>query len=236
MRQWVALTAALAFFALFLAAGVWQWRRAMFKEQLFAAWAALPAQPEVPLETALAAVGPEHLAKARLRGRWLQDRNILLDNQTRDRGRIGVAVFSALALEGRPEAILVHRGFADVPRDRSRFPDPPLPSGPVEIAGILARPPASGLRLATAAQPERWPLLVTAIEPASLSPALGTPLLPSVLLLDDARSDGLERDWRPQTLPPDRHRGYAVQWFGLAATVLVVTVLLTVRQARRSRS
>ena len=34
------------------------------------------------------------------------------------------------------------------------------------------------------------------------------------------------------TLTPDRHLGYAVQWFGLAATVLVVAVVLTARRRK----
>ena len=35
------------------------------------------------------------------------------------------------------------------------------------------------------------------------------------------------------TLPPGKHVGYAVQWFGLAATVLVVAGVLTWRARGR---
>ena len=34
------------------------------------------------------------------------------------------------------------------------------------------------------------------------------------------------------TLTPDRHLGYAVQWFGLAITVLVVALVLTLRKTK----
>lgn len=37
----------------------------------------------------------------------------------------------------------------------------------------------------------------------------------------------------PNTLPPARHLGYAVQWFGLAAAVLATAMLLTWRARRR---
>lgn len=237
LRQVVAWLAAAAFFGLFCAAGTWQWRRAQFKDRLFAAWAALPTQPEQPLAAALAVADREHLAKVRVRGHYLAGRNLLLDNQTREGGRIGVAVYSVLVLDDGGQGLLVNRGFAPVPRDRSTFPDPAVPEGTLDVAGILAPPPATGLRLgakAPTADTVRWPLLTTSVEPAALSPLLGMPLLPSVLLLDPADPHGLERDWQPQTLPPERHRGYAVQWFGLAATVLVVTVLLSIRQYRRS--
>ncbi|HZX80478.1 MAG TPA: SURF1 family protein, partial [Lysobacter sp.] len=35
------------------------------------------------------------------------------------------------------------------------------------------------------------------------------------------------------TLTPDRHRGYAVQWYGLAVTTLVIALVLTFRRSRR---
>ena len=239
LRQAVAWLAAAGFFVLFGAAGLWQWQRAQFKDRLFAAWAALPAQAELPLTEALAQTDRESLLKVRVRGRYLPGRNILLDNQTRAGGRIGVSVYSVLLLAEGGQGLLVNRGFVVVPRDRSSFPDPPVPLDEVEVSGILAAPPATGLRLgadnATPAH-NRWPLLGTRIEPQALSLLLQVPLLPSVLLLDPADPHGLERDWQPQTLPPERHRGYAVQWFGLAATVLVVTLLMSIRQFRRSRT
>jgi cytochrome oxidase assembly protein ShyY1 len=34
------------------------------------------------------------------------------------------------------------------------------------------------------------------------------------------------------TLTPQRHLGYAVQWFGLAIMVLVVALVLTLRKKR----
>jgi cytochrome oxidase assembly protein ShyY1 len=37
-------------------------------------------------------------------------------------------------------------------------------------------------------------------------------------------------------LPPERHRAYAVQWFGLAATVLVIYLTLAWRALRPARN
>ena len=41
-------------------------------------------------------------------------------------------------------------------------------------------------------------------------------------------------DILPNTLTPERHLGYAVQWFGLAATVFVVALVLTLRARKRA--
>ena len=48
--------------------------------------------------------------------------------------------------------------------------------------------------------------------------SIGPSLAPRVLQLDPALPLGYARDldMLPNTLPPERHLGYAVQWFGLA--------------------
>jgi surfeit locus 1 family protein len=39
------------------------------------------------------------------------------------------------------------------------------------------------------------------------------------------------RAWQPSTFPPERHLGYAITWFALAATVAVLFVALNLRRA-----
>ena len=63
-----------------------------------------------------------------------------------------------------------------------------------------------------------------------------------MLRLDPERSKGdagvmlapgeRDLDILPNTLTPARHLGYAVQWFALAATVLVVALVLTLKSKR----
>lgn len=227
----LAYLAAVAFMALFLSAGLWQLRRAAEKETLFQAWAQVDQQPLLSwAEAAAQPVARERLLRTTVQGHYISGRNILLDNQQRP-GQLGVQVYTPFEVEASGQWLLVARGFMPIARDRSSFPDPPVPAGRMQIDGLLTSPPAAGLKLG---QPgaASWPLLVTAIEPAALAQQLGQPLLASVLLLDPQAPEGFVRDWSPNTLSPDRHRGYAVQWLGLALTVLIVTVLLTLRMLR----
>ncbi len=74
-----------------------------------------------------------------------------------------------------------------------------------------------------------------ALQREALARALSLPALaPRVLKLDPDLRLGYARDLDilPNTLPPERHVGYAVQWFGLAAAVLVTALLLTWRSRR----
>ena len=60
----------------------------------------------------------------------------------------------------------------------------------------------------------------------ALSADLGLVLAPRILRLDPSLPLGYARDLDvlPNTLPPERHRGYALQWFGLALTTLLLSL------------
>jgi cytochrome oxidase assembly protein ShyY1 len=53
-----------------------------------------------------------------------------------------------------------------------------------------------------------------------------------VLRLDPKLPIGYPRDLNllTNTLPPERHRGYAVQWFGLAFATLITALFLSLRR------
>jgi cytochrome oxidase assembly protein ShyY1 len=78
-------------------------------------------------------------------------------------------------------------------------------------------------------------LLATAIDVPTLRVALELPALaPRVLRPENDASLGFARDFDilPNTLPPERHLGYAVQWFGLAAATLITALVLSWRRRR----
>jgi cytochrome oxidase assembly protein ShyY1 len=70
------------------------------------------------------------------------------------------------------------------------------------------------------------------VDLAALARDLRIDLAPRVLRLDPALPLGHARDLDPlpNTLPPERHRGYAVQWFGLAFATVVATLILSLRR------
>lgn len=62
---------------------------------------------------------------------------------------------------------------------------------------------------------------------------LKRPLLPFVLRLSPASDHGYERDWRVRTgLTPERHLGYAVQWFALAVALVGLCVWVAVKRVQ----
>jgi len=101
------------------------------------------------------------------------------------------------------------------------------------LTGTLAPWPGQGLRLGQ----DAWQadgdnqILLMRLDHTELEQRLGLPLATRILRPDPALDFGFSRDDErlPNTLPPERHRGYAIQWFGLALTALIVTAFLNFR-------
>jgi surfeit locus 1 family protein len=98
------------------------------------------------------------------------------------------------------------------------------------VGGLLDRIPRAGIALET--EPSSgWPKIVQFPAVDELSAMLGLQLVPGLLLLDPAEPDGYRRDWRPSDFGPERHIGYAVQWFALAATLVILYLAWSFRKS-----
>lgn len=167
-------------------------------------------------------------------GRFVAAPAVLLDNQQRDE-RVGVRAYRLFQPEDANAApLLVELGWLPLPGDR-RLPDVPRPDGQQRVAGLLVPLPSHGLLAATVAPQPDGALLAAGFDLPALRAALHQPrLAPRVLKLDPALPLGYPRDLDilPNTLSPERHLGYAVQWFALALAVLAIAVLLTFRKRK----
>ena len=229
--------AAIALAALFASLGAWQAGRSSEKQaQLDAAAAVLDAREAVPLAAAGDPARADALDWGAGTGAFAPVGAFLLDNQRHD-GRVGVRAYRVfLPADGLP--LLVDLGWLPLGEGRA-LPDVPRPEGPVEVRGLLAPPPSPGLPLGPGIAQDGDAWLLTRVEPAAVAAAAGVErIAPRVLRLDPALPIGHARDLEvlANTLPPEKHVGYAVQWFGLAATVLVVAGVLTWRSRRRKET
>lgn len=233
-RPWGLWLLALCALATFVSAGTWQWGRALEKQALLQAREGIvESRRAQPLVDALG--GPvDALDWVVGSGRFLPTPLVLLDNQQRD-GRVGLGVFAAFdPVDGIP--LLVDLGWVPWPEGRRLPVLEPLPDGRLELEGLMLAPPSAGLALGPALQgQDDGRLLAMRLELEAVADALGLPALaPRVLRLDPAIPLGHQRDLDvlPNTLPPEKHRGYAVQWFGLAAATVVITLVLSFRRRR----
>lgn len=231
--RWLPLAAAVAAFVLFAGLGSWQLQRAGEREAALAAIEAAGTKRPLPLPATgeLEALAWHHV---RLEGRFLGERQFLLDNRTLA-GEPGFAVLTPFALDdGR--TILVDRGWV---RADGRAPagSVGLPASAREVDTIVGRlwQPEPGLALGPALAPADgdWPRTTTRVDYAALGDALGRQLVPAVVRIEEQVPWALRARPVEPRFGPERHVGYAVQWYALALTVVVVAVLLLRGRSRR---
>lgn len=221
-RRAVVLVAALAGAAVTARLGVWQLDRAAQKEALQATLerrAEMPAVGTAELGSIAGADTELLYRRVRLRGHWLSERTVFLENRQMN-GRPGFIVVTPLQWPGG--AVLVQRGWAVRDNDdRARLPAIATPAVEVEISGRTAPPPARLYEFSDAASgPIRQNLV-----PEKYAREIGLALLPVSVLQDDddeggvAANDGLLRKWPPPAVDTQKHYGYAFQWFSLSALI-----------------
>jgi surfeit locus 1 family protein len=205
--------------------GAWQLRRADEKRVLQSQrdeMAKTAPRTWLPGPTALAPVAGQSV---QLRGEFLEQKTVLIDNRSRN-GVAGLHVVTPLRLrnEGAADSsesyVLVLRGWiARLPGEHKQLPSVKTPSGVQVVSGLALADLGKAPYLASGAPHSlgsAWPH-VDLSEYAKLS---GLTIAPFVVRQFSDTPDGLMRDWPLPANEVDKHLGYAFQWFALALTVV----------------
>jgi cytochrome oxidase assembly protein ShyY1 len=220
------LTAAVA--GLFAALGQWQLGKGLTKARMAEATADRASEPEI-ISSALGAPFGMHVRRAQATGVYLADQQLLLDGQS-NRHRPGYRVWTPLLLPLSGAAVMVDRGW--IPHDRAAF-DGSAPAGTQTVTGAWRALPQPGLRLegtVNCPEPKAFPAVVLYPTPDDLECLLSRPVVGGLLLMDAEAPAGFVREWTDFGFPPERHYGYAFQWFALAIVVVIVFVVVNRRK------
>lgn len=220
--RWGLWLAAVVFFGITLSLGRWQLQRAAQKEALHAALLAQEQAPVLDHFVLVQSATPLDLVhrSVRLRGSWVPGATVFLDNRQMH-GKVGFFVVSALRLEGTDKVLAVERGW--VPRNflqRDALPAVATPEGMVDIQGRIATPPSQLYALGSPSEG----VIRQNLDLAVWATQLKQSLLPVTVQQTGLSSEGLLRDWPIATLGVEKHYGYAVQWFALAALIAGLTL------------
>lgn len=217
--------------AVFVSLGYWQLGRAHEKQALFDAF--MQGSQDTVDATGL---GFDDLARyqhVRLRGSYDATRQILLDNMPSVTGRPGFRVLTPFERADGRGWVLVDRGWVPLGATREDLPDVTVGVREREVSGILDVLPIPGMRVGPAAAPgsAEWPRVLLFPTEADVESALGVDVEPRIVLLDASAPGGFERKWRPALgFGPERHLGYAIQWFAFALVAVVIFIALNLRR------
>lgn len=245
-RRPVVAIATLALIFLGIALGVWQLKRAAYKEDLAARMElGAKARPTLLNGTVLP---PEKLLNQRVqaKGRFLKDQGIWLENRPHPLGRdpqtgiaTGFYLLMPMSLSVEPKKIIwVNRGWA--PRNFEKLNQVPeiiTLNDEIVIEGVALESATktyvlgkeSGLRASDG---------LAIAENIHLQEQQNKHQLdqyPFVLRQDNPEiKDGLQRRWPPADTGIEKHLGYAFQWFALAFMTLVFWIVTAYRARAKS--
>ncbi len=208
------------FLPLLLGLGIWQLGRAEEKRAIAAVWEERQSQAPAALPASSLPGAEQVYRRVALRGEYLPGRTVLLDNRMRE-GRYGLEVLVPFRLlDGR--LVLVNRGWVEGDRARRTLPEVATPGGEHELLGSIYVSPGAPFTLGEAAQDEQWPQLVLALDVATIEGLLGETLHPFSVRLDADSETALLARWPLLNSTPEKHLGYAIQWFSMAAALLLL--------------
>ena len=220
--------AALFFFVLTFSLGNWQSGRADTKRELQARYDAAVREAPIHLGSDLLDHDSVLYRKLEVEGVFDDAHTILIDNRVLN-GVAGYHVLTPLRIQGGEVYILVNRGWVATGRSRDRIPAPPTPPGVVRLEGMAVDPQTRYFELSdTLPQGRVWQNL----DFDRYVKATRLPLQPVLLLQTSEQADGLQRSWpRPDT-GVESHVSYAFQWYSLAATLVVLWLIINIRRFR----
>lgn len=226
IKNWKLSLLSVVFILLFTSLGFWQLNRAHEKTLILNEF---EQRAKVgPLSTKdLERPNDWRFYQIKMVGKFDEAHTILLDNKTFN-GKVGYEVYTPFIAKGMTNPVLVDRGFIPMGVSRDEIPAiPKTAKGTVTIQGIINTPPTY---VAFGGMSEngkiQWPLRVEYIHLPEISKLLKDTLYPYVISLNPESPSALQVKWQIVTVDPNKHKGYAVQWFALALTLLIISVVL----------
>ena len=233
-RPWLAVALLATLAAICASLGLWQFGRAGQSRAAAERFESALALPAARLRTADAADDLLRYRKVEVTGRYVPERQVLIDNIVH-RGTAGYYVLTPFEPADRGPWLLVNRGWVAADPARTILPDVYVDGADRRISGVLDRLPAPGLRMGDAVAGDGDAAVVVMSFPTigALEELLRRRLYGYQLRLDPEEPDGFEREIAPPGLPPERHLGYAVQWWLFGTIAGGAALVIAVRTLRR---
>jgi surfeit locus 1 family protein len=220
----------MAMLAVLFSLGNWQLNRSSEKQALLNAYQQAGQQPEISLDEITQDWQSKKFRRIRLSGSYDADHQVLLENQLHE-GKSGFHVLTPFKLHDKDAVVLVNRGWIARSAQLDTIPDIGIAAGIDELVGLLNSPPDVGMRLGSLDQAALgWPKQVPYVDISWLQLQLGQPIEPWVLLLNPDQKAGYLREWTPSVrMTPEKHKGYAFQWFSLAIALIFIFVAMSLK-------
>lgn len=154
--------------------------------------------------------------------------NFLLDNRIYE-GQAGFEVLTPFDTE-QGEKVIVNRGWIAQNAYRDILPAIETVDGRVELRGAVYVPLGEQFMLGEETLGQDWPRIIQSLDIQNMAQALNQhELFPYTVRLDALSPGVYLRNWPVISTTPEKHRGYAIQWFTMASVLLILYCYVSTR-------
>jgi len=189
-------------------------------------------QREAPVELARLNAGDDlQYRQVLVDGTWDSAHVFLLDNRIYQ-GQAGYEVLVPMHSSAGP-TVFINRGWIPQGRYRDQLPNIEPLEGTSQIHGSIYVPVGAAFMLGEEQTTDSWPRVIQSAAPQALAPLAGygtnDDIFPYIVRLGEGAPGAFTRYWPVISTTPEKHRGYAVQWFAMALMLLGLYLFYSTR-------
>ena len=177
-----------------------------------------------------------HAQRVSLRGRFDFEQTLLLDNKILN-GLVGYHVLIPFypSTDESAEVVLVDTGWIAAGSRREILPTLISWQNIDQVSGFIYQSELNPfIHNVEQSKSISFPLVISQFDIDELATLFDVGVYPAMIRLDPVSEWGYEKQWLWQNrMTPEKHRGYAVQWFALAATLLLLSSVFIWRLNRK---
>ena len=210
--------------------GFWQLDREQEKILLQSSYEARIQSPEIAMEELNPAQDNLAYLKVTANGFYDNQRYFLLDNRIY-KGVVGYEVISPFKTESGM-TVLINRGWIAQGGRRDTLPVAPQIEERTQMRGSIYVPLGAPFLLGSQQEINtiNWPRVIQSLDMGRLAAELDVDsLFPYTVRLADNARGALQSNWPLLNMMPEKHRAYAVQWFVMAAVLMLLFLYTSVR-------
>lgn len=220
--NWRASLLAVLLLPVVISLGFWQLDRAEEKRQLQDLFEHRQLAGPVALE-ALNTQADLRYQSVTLRGEFVNEKAVLLDNRIYQ-GRFGYEIITPFRLVDSKTMVLVNRGWLEGDISRRSLPAIKAIAGEIALIGEVYVPQGDVMLLADESA-SGWPRVMQSLNIEALQKEFEQTLFPYSVRIKQISAASYTPNWVVVNLQPEKHTGYAVQWFAMAVALLVIGLL-----------
>ncbi len=166
---------------------------------------------------------------------FLSDENTYLIENKIQNGELGYHVLNLVTEKSTGKKVFVNRGWVNAKANRKNLPQVTNPPFEWQVIGRIY--PINQDILSSEAEIEQYdqvyrlPVMDIHVF-AKLEEKLGETIEPFLIRLDKNQKNGFKVDWQWISMLPEKHLAYAFQWFALSFTLLVASLIVSIKRKR----